>query len=383
MQNIYSLLFLLVSPFFGYGQKADSLHNASLVIDTHNDVLISSIMEGKDITKNVPGGHTDIPRLFKGGVNGQFFSVWCGPEYGKGKAFAYANRQIDSLMSIIHHNPDEMMLATSKADILKAAGQHKIAAFIGVEGGHMIEDNLTYVDSLYKRGVRYLTLTWNNSTKWATSASDENNPKLKLKHEGLSEFGKELVHHMNELGMMVDLSHVGRQTFFDAIEASSKPIIVSHSNAYTIAPVSRNLKDDQIRAVAKNGGVICVNFYSAFLDENFNKKRDQLFFSTVPENQQKGVKGDNRFYKLSAGAKEQLRPPLSKVIDNIDYIVNLIGVDYVGIGGDFDGVESTAKGLDDVSSYPAITKALIERGYNEKDIQKILGANVLRVLEAQ
>jgi len=383
MQNIYCLLFFLVIPFSGYSQKADSLHKASLVIDAHNDVLISSIMEGKDITKEVAGGHTDIPRLFKGGVNGQFFSVWCGPEYGNGKAFAYANRQIDSLMSIIHHNPNEIILATSKADIQKATNQHKIAALIGVEGGHMIEDNLNNIDSLYKRGVRYLTLTWNNSTSWATSASDENNPELKLKHKGLNDFGKEVVRHMNKLGMMVDLSHVGRQTFFDAIETSSKPIIVSHSNVYTITPVSRNLKDDQIKAVAKNGGVICINFYSAFLDADFSKKRDQLFFSTVPENKQKGVKGDDRFYKLSAKAQEQLRPPLSKVIDHIDYIVNLIGIDYVGVGGDFDGVESTAKELDDVSSYPNLTKALLERGYNENDIQKILGANVLRVLEAQ
>src|SRR5690606_1328648 len=174
MRNIYILLFILACPFLGYSQKADSLHKASLVIDTHNDVLISSIMEGKDITQEVAGGHTDIPRLFKGGVNGQFFSVWCGPEYGNGKAFAYANRQIDSLMSIIHHNPNEIILATSKADIQKATNQHKIAALIGVEGGHMIEDNLNNIDSLYKRGVRYLTLTWNNSTSWATSASDEN-----------------------------------------------------------------------------------------------------------------------------------------------------------------------------------------------------------------
>src|SRR5690606_11834845 len=184
-----------------------------------------------------------------GGVDAQFFSVWCGDDYGKGRAFSYANRQIDSLMRIINDHPDRLVLATSAEEIYQAAENQKIAALIGVEGGHMIESNIAYLDSLYQRGARYLTLTWNNSIEWATSASDENNPKAGLKHKGLTDFGRTVVRRMNELGMMVDLAHVGRQTFFDAIETSSKPVIVSHSNAYAIAPVSSNLRDDQIKAV--------------------------------------------------------------------------------------------------------------------------------------
>ena len=371
-------------PLVARGQSADSLHRASIVIDAHNDVLISTIMEGRDISRPLTNGHTDLPRLLEGGIDAQFFSVWCGDDYGKGRAFAYANRQIDSLMRIINDHPDKLILATTADEIHRAAKDNKIAALIGVEGGHMIESNMDYLDSLYRRGARYLTLTWNNSTDWATSASDENNPKAALKHKGLTEFGRKVVRRMNELGMMVDLAHVGRQTFFDAIEASSKPVIVSHSNAYAIAPVSRNLRDDQIKAVATNGGVICVNFYSAFLDASYGKKRDELYASTVPKKkQQKNLSADGRFNLLSAESKEKLRPPLSVLMDQIDYLVKMAGIDHVGLGGDFDGMESTAQGLDDVSDYPNITNALLDRGYSEGDIKKILGANVLRVLEAQ
>lgn len=373
-----------MTPLFVMGQSADSLHRASIVIDAHNDVLISTIMEGRDISRPVAKGHTDLPRLAEGGVDAQFFSVWCGDDYGEGRAFSYANRQIDSLMRIINDHPDKLVLATTAEEIHQAAGDKKIAALIGVEGGHMIESNVGYLDSLYQRGARYLTLTWNNSTDWATSASDENNPKAGLKHKGLTDFGRAVVRRMNELGMMVDLAHVGRQTFFDAIETSSRPVIVSHSNAYAIAPVSRNLRDDQIKAVAANGGVICVNFYSAFLDAAYGRKRDKLYASTVPKNKQrKNLSGDGRFNLLSAESKEELRPPLSVLLDQIDYMVKLAGIDHVGLGGDFDGMESTVKGLDDVSDYPNITKALLDRGYSHVDIQKILGGNILRVLAAQ
>lgn len=386
MRNPFFLFVVMVIawPLGSIAQRADSLHQASIVIDTHNDVLISSIMEGKNIANHVPSGHTDIPRFFEGGVNAQIFSVWCGGDYGKGRAYNFANQQIDALTKIVAENPDKLQLATTKEDVLFAAKENKLAVLMGVEGGHMIEDDLSYLQNLYDRGVRYLTLTWNNSTDWASSASDETNPKSKIKHKGLTDFGREVVRYMNKIGMMVDLSHVGEQTFYDAIETTSKPVIVSHSNVYAIAPVPRNLKDEQIKAIAENNGVICINFYSGFLEEGYNRKVDSLYAVTVPEKEQKkNVKGDGKFDKLSAEAKEQVRPELSVVIDHIDYIVNLVGIDYVGLGGDFDGVESTAKGLDDVSAYPNITKALVERGYSDGDIQKILGLNVLRVLDAQ
>jgi membrane dipeptidase len=262
-------------------------------------------------------------------------------------------------------------------------GEKKIAAMIGVEGGHMIEDRIDYLDSLYKRGARYLTLTWNNSTSWASSAADENNPRSGLKHKGLTEKGKEIVRRMNELGMMVDLAHVGYQTYFDAIKTSTKPVLVSHSNAYAIAKVSRNLRDDQIKAITENGGVICVNFYSGFLDEKYRAKIDALYKKYVDPKGNDKLSSDAKYTRIPSKGKQELRPPLETLIDHIDHMVQLAGIDHVGIGGDFDGMESTPIGLDDVSDYPNLTKALLKRGYKEPDIIKILGGNVLRVIQAQ
>lgn len=362
---------------------AKRIHQQEIVIDAHNDVIYESIMKGKDIGKRIPSGHTDLPRLKDGGVDVQFFSVWCSEKYGKNTAFSYANRQIDSLMKLISRYPDQIELAKNVGDIENTIGKKKIAGMIGVEGGHMIEDRIDYLDSLYKRGARYLTLTWNNSTSWASSAADENNPKSKLKHKGLTEKGKEIVRRMNELGMIVDLAHVGYQTFFDAIATSTKPVLVSHSNAYAIAKVSRNLRDDQIKAITKNGGVICVNFYSGFLDEAYKAKIDLLYKKYVNPKGNDKLSSDAKYDQIPSKGKEELRPPLETVVDHIDHMVQLAGIDHVGIGGDFDGMESTPIGLDDVSDYPNLTQALLKRGYTEPDITKILGGNILRVIRAQ
>lgn len=362
-------------------------HQRCILIDTHNDVLSDLTMEGFDISHRLQTGNTDLPRLKQGGVDAQFFSIWCDGSYGKGTAFKYANREIDSLMAIIHRNPGKMALATNYQDIKKDVREGKLAALIGVEGGHMIEGRLDYLDSLYKRGMRYMTLTWNNSNGWATSAVDETYHKDSLTHLGLTVFGKEVVHRMNQLGVMVDLAHVGRQTFFDAIHTSSKPIIVSHSCVYKICPVARNLMDDQIRAVKKNGGVICVNFYSGFVDSHYQHKVDAFIAEYRQEvdsleHLKHESANDAVFEILTPEQKQSLRPPLSLLIDHIDYIVKLIGVDYAGIGSDFDGAESYPLGLDNVTDYPKITEALLQRGYSKKDIRKILGGNVLRVIKA-
>lgn len=362
---------------------AERIHKQAVVIDTHNDVIYESIMKGKDIGRRINSGHTDLPRLKDGGVDVQFFSVWCSEKYGKNTAFSYANQQIDSLMKLIERYPDQIRFAKDVADISSTMGEKKIAAMIGVEGGHMIEDRIDYLDSLYKRGARYLTLTWNNSTSWASSAADENNPRSGLKHKGLTEKGKEIVRRMNELGMMVDLAHVGYQTYFDAIKTSTKPVLVSHSNAYAIAKVSRNLRDDQIKAITANGGVICVNFYSGFLDEKYRAKIDALYKKYVDPKGNDKLSSDAKYTRIPSKGKQELRPPLETLIDHIDHMVQLAGIDHVGIGGDFDGMESTPIGLDDVSDYPNLTKALLKRGYNEPDIIKILGGNVLRVIQAQ
>ena len=232
-----------------------------------------------------------------------------------------------------------------------------------------------------------MTLTWNNSTAWATSAMDETFKK-ELQHKGLTEYGRKVVERMNKLGMIVDISHVGEQTFWDAIHTTTKPVIASHSSVYAICPHQRNLKDDQIKAVAKNGGVIQVNFYSGFLDSNYMKRKDAFLLKHKAERDSIMKSGREDFiadvYLFSKYDSEvkAMRAPLSLLIQHIEYIIKLVGVDYVGLGSDFDGIESPPQQLDDVTTYPLITKALVEKGYSRKDITKILGGNFLRVLKA-
>ena len=258
---------------------------------------------------------------------------------------------------------------------------------MGGEGGHMIEDNLALLDSFYKRGVRYMTLTWNNSTSWATSALDETT-KDSLQHKGLNPFGKQVVRRMNQLGMIVDLSHVGEQTFWDAIQATTKPVIASHSCAYSLCPIFRNLKDDQIKAIGKNGGVIHLNFYSGFVDSNYVQRQKQ--FTAAHQKEVDSLKAlkwvsyeiDEWLAKTYPAEAASLRPTLSQLLDHLDYIVRLIGVDHVGIGSDFDGISSSPHELDDVTGLPNFTKGLLERGYTKKDVDKILGGNFIRVFKA-
>ena len=223
-----------------------------------------------DIETDLTGKtHSDLARFKKGGVDVQVFSIFCDDHYGVGSAFQQANREIDSLYAIAGRNPDKMQIVSDPAGLERAVKHHLLAAMLGVEGGHMIEDRMDYLDSFYRRGVRYMTLTWNNSTPWATSAFDETTHAFTVTPYGLTDKGKAIVRRMNELGMLVDLSHVGEQTFWDAIHTTTKPVICSHSSVYALCPVFRNLKDDQIKAVGVNGGVIQVNFYSGFLDSNY------------------------------------------------------------------------------------------------------------------
>lgn len=259
---------------------------------------------------------------------------------------------------------------------------------IGIEGGHMIEDRLDYIDSLHARGMCYLTLTWNNSTSWATSAADETMHRDSLKHIGLTDFGKQVVHRLNDLGVMIDLSHPGEQTFYDVLATTNKPVIASHSCAYALNPFRRNLKDDQLKALAKNGGVVFVNFYSGFVDSTYFKKQVQFIsrhkaaLDSLTKVYNDEDLATDRLFALYKTESDALRPPLSMLIKHIDYIAKLIGVDHVGIGSDFDGAESYPLGMDDVTDYPKITEELLKFGYTEKDIDKILGGNFLRVLKA-
>jgi membrane dipeptidase len=395
----YLLLFLfLVLLQATKAQSNNKLHYKALLVDTHNDVLSSSVLEGKDISHRLATGHSDLDRWKEGGLDVQFFSIWTDktprnkearPDDQVGRGFFKdANQEIDSLEILTLRNPTRMTLATSYKQVKKGIKQKKLVALIGVEGGHMIEDDMAKLDSLAKRGMRYMTLTWNNSTSWATSAMDETEHADSLKHKGLTEFGKQIVRRMNELGVIVDLSHVGEQTFYDAIATTSKPVMLSHSSVWNICPVFRNVKDAQIRAVAENGGVIDINFYSGFLDSTFAKKMAVLEGTEgkrIKDSLGQGydqAKLNQIWNKYFHDQLEPYRPTISKLVDHIDYIVKLVGDDYVGIGSDFDGVSSLPVGLDDVTKYPLITAELKRRGYSDKSIKKILGGNVLRVMKA-
>lgn len=383
---IYLLLFI---PSISNAQSYEKIHMDGVLVDTHNDILSKVVEDHVVFDTNLKGvTQSDLNRMRQGGIKVQMFSIFCDEHFGKGSAFSYANVELDSLFAIAARNPKTMQIVYTYKELMKAVKDHKLACMSGVEGGHMIEDNLDYLDSFYRRGVRYMTLSWNNSTSWSTSAMEETQHAFKVTPYGLNAFGKEVVKRMNHLGMMVDVSHIGEKTFWDVISTTSKPVIASHSSVYAICPVFRNLKDEQIKAVAKNGGVIQINFYSGFLDSTFFKKvesfvklhkeeHDSLAASKKPE-----YLIQDYFAKKYKSEYENMRPPLSLLLDHIDYIVKLVGIDYVGLGSDFDGIDSSPIGLDGVEDYPKITEGLMKRGYTEKDIDKILGGNFLRVFKA-
>ncbi len=369
------------------GQKYKRVHQKAIMVDSHNDILTASIEKNVRMDDDLKGKtHSDLKRFKEAGVDVQLFSVWC--DGNKASPNQWANREMDTLYAVAKRNPNKIVITKNIDEIKKVVRQKKIAAMFGVEGGHMIEDNLDNLNLFYNRGVRYMTLTWNNSTSWASSAMDESNPVFKDKPKGLNDFGKQVVKRMNELGILVDLSHVGEKTFWDAINVTTKPVLVSHSNAYSICPVFRNLKDDQILAVGRNGGVIHLNFYSVFVDSTFKTKEVGFMMNHMKEIDSLKKTGVQQEYALSIIAQryakevEENRPPLSALLDHLDYIVKIIGVDHVGMGSDFDGITSSPRQLDDVTAYPLITKALFERGYKRVETNKILGGNFLRILKA-
>lgn len=385
----YTLLFVLLVLAFSCASPVSQLHRRAILTDTHNDVLSSRVLGGHDISRRLSSGHSDLHRWKEGGVDVQFFSVWTGEQPRQAAGFfADALEEIDSLHRIILRNPDRMTFATRYRDIRRWAHKDKLVSLIGVEGGHMIENSLDKLQTLYDKGMRYLTLTWNNSTDWASSARDETRYPERLKQKGLTSFGREVVRRLNELGVIVDLSHTGEQTFYDALAVSKKPVLLSHSSVWALCPVFRNLKDDQIRAVAQNGGVICINFFAGFIDSVFSRRfreaeeawtRQQSAVASQPPGDWDEDTARDNFLRQQL---EAFRPPLAKLVDHIDYIVRLVGEDYVGLGSDFDGVSFLPAGLDDVSRYPRITEELVRRGYSPKAVRKILGGNVLRVVRA-
>ena len=374
-----TVLFCAIS-ITGFTQK---IHYTSILVDTHNDAVTACIEKKVSFDQDLTGiNHSDLKRFKEGGLDYQLFSIWCDGE--KVNPYAWAMREMDTIDAVAARNPDKMVIAKDWKTINAALKAGKIIAQYGVEGGHMIEDDINRLDTFYNRGVRYMTLTWNNSPTWASSHTAEKDPTY-TGPKGLTSFGKTIIGRMNQLGIIVDVSHIGETTFWDAINTTTKPVIASHSNAYSICPVTRNLKDEQIKAIGKNGGVICLNFFSGFVDSNFSKK-DMAFRKAhgaeVDSLFATGIQREYAYTMLSDKYKtesEAIKPTIEQLMQHFDHIVHLIGVDHVGIGSDFDGINSAPQGLSTVLDYPNFTKALIARGYSNKDIKKVLGGNFLRV----
>jgi membrane dipeptidase len=377
------LAFALLSSAQVFGQSA-KLHQKAIVVDTHGDIISDQIRSGIDVGKRQPGGQFDLARAKEGGLDVQVFSIWSDASGG----FALANRQIDSLEALARRHSHKLQLVRTATELKSVVKSGRMAGLIGVEGGHMIENRIDKLEALAARGMTYMTLTWNNSTIWASSAYDEWFKKDSLKQVGLSDLGRQIVKRMNELGVIVDLSHVGEATVNDVIKVSSKPVMASHSSAYHFHAHQRNLKDEQIRAIAKTGGVVFVNFYSGFLDSTYSRKQAKFNADHKAElaeltktysSRSKAQSEINEKYKQELYA---MRAPLDLLIDHIDHMVKLVGSKHVGLGADYDGAESYPQHLDDVSKYPVITEALLKRGYSKQAIKNILGANFVRLLKA-
>ena len=364
------------------------VHRSTLLIDTHNDVP-SRTVEGFDIGSHTATGHTDIARLKEGGVGAQFLAVYVAASYVNGNHSANRTLQmIDTVRhDIVERYPNDFMLATSAKDIEEAHRRGKIAALMGIEGGHAIEDSLRLLRDYYDLGVRYMTLTHSNTNDWADSSGDIDDPKVKH-HGGLTDFGKQVVREMNRLGMMVDISHVADKTFWDALDVSKAPIFASHSSCRALTNHARNMTDDMIVALAKKGGVVQVNFYCGFISQKF-RDNDAADTKALDARMARETAGKNLSEPdrqiLSEKLRKEMglsRATLADVVDHIDHIRKIAGIDAIGIGGDFDGVSCTPVGLDDVSKYPNLTRALLEKGYSADDIRKIYGGNFLRVMRA-
>ncbi|MCL4524392.1 MAG: dipeptidase [Acidobacteria bacterium] len=363
--------------------RAQKLHKRAIVVDTHIDVTQRMLFEKEfDLAKRDAKGHTDIPRMKEGGLDAIFFSIYMAGTVTGPEAVKRSLRLIDSVLEAVRANPNDLVLATTAAEIRKAKKQHKIAALMGMEGGHMIDDDLRLLRMYAALGVRYLTLTHGVSTNWADSSTGE------PKNNGLSDFGKDAIRELNRLGVMVDVSHISDKTFYDVLEVTKAPVIASHSSCRAICNVPRNMTDDMLRALAKNGGVVQINYHIGFLSQEYADasaaRRDEQR-ANIAEIQKQYANDDarrreeiDRLRRESAASMPKVT--LDKVIEHIDHAVKIAGVDHVGLGSDFDGATMPV-GMEDVSKLPRITEALLKKGYSEKDIEKILGGNLLRVME--
>lgn len=367
-----------------------AIHFRAIAIDMHADTIQRVLDEHVDLQQQLTDGHLDAVRAKVGGLDAQFFSIWVEPQLfggGGSRAVKRADDQIAAVRALAENHPETWTMAATSADIRRAAQDGKIAALLGLEGGYAIDERLENVERYYEMGVRYMSPAWSISTSWAGSSGDEVGAT-----RGLNEFGKNVVREMNRLGMMVDVSHVSDKTFWDIVNTSTKPIVATHSACRAIADVPRNLTDDMIKALARTGGVVNVIFYPEHIEPGWSQKKKQVDAEIAPlvQHASESESGDAVHKKLARDRVRQEQyarrlPPvtLSRIIDHIDHIVKLVGIDHVGIGSDFDGVQATTSDLATVADLPNLTRELLKRGYADPDIEKILGGNMLRVMEAQ
>ena len=357
--------------------RARKLAAEAIGIDSHIDTVQRVLVMGEDLRKRWDTGHVDIPRLQEGGTHAPFFALWVPVYFPGAEAVRRTLDLRDAMQSVLDTHKDQMELATTAADIRRIVKAGKISVFLTVEGGHTIDDDLRVLRMYYQLGVRSMTLTHSRNNNWADSATD------KPVHNGLTDFGREVVREMNRLGMLVDVSHVADKTFYDTLSVTSKPVIVSHSSMRAISPVPRNVTDEMLWALAKNGGVIGISF-----GEGFVNPKDAEALESAIKTETTGPALTGRALDDYAaedvrnlfGTRLKVAATVADVADHIDHAVRIAGIDHVGIGSDFDGVSGPPNGLDDVSKMPALIEVLLQRGYAERDVKKILGENYLRVI---
>ena len=364
----------------------EQLHHRAIVIDMHADTILRVLDEGADLAEGAPGWHLDLNLMRAGGVDAQFFSIWADPhEYWGAAARARALALIGALDAQLEKHPELMERALTAEDIRRISASGKVAALMGVEGGHAINDDLEVLREFHQRGVRYMTLTHSRTTNWAGSSGDEIGQTT-----GLSEFGGAVVREMNRLGMLVDISHVSDKTFWDVLRLAEKPVIASHSGARSLSPHRRNMTDGMIHAVADVDGVVCVVFYPIFLDQDYATAARQVLYSLAPqcaeiEASLDQVAASYAKDRLQIAALQERVLPMSytRLADHIEHIARLVGAKHVGLGSDYDGINCVPAGLETGAKLPRLTAELARRGFTDSELEMILGGNVLRVMEAQ
>ena len=394
-------------------ERASNLHFSSLVFDTHSDSLARALDAGEDLGTETGKGHMDLPRMRAGNQTAQFFAAAVVPSrFGPHEAVERVMAHFDAFDELCARYPDELEQARTASDVRRIRADGKIAGVLCVEGGHAIVDDLDVLRMYHERGARYMTLTHNNSNNWADGIQDEAGDDAPTdwsstrdaifrngwaldepRHNGLTDFGREVVREMNRLGVIVDISHVARKTFWDAIETTTKPVIASHSSSFTICQNPRNIDDDQLRAVSQNNGVVCVNYEVTFVSNSCNLATREI--DTWRDRRLEEVENEHRgdpdgLKKAQAAVKEEnkersapelRKPRYTEIVDHIDHMVKVAGINHVGLGSDFDG-SRTPTGMEDCSKVPWITEEMLNRGYSDEDVRKVLGMNVLRVLQA-